>query len=166
MIDILDIKRQQIMDFEGNKKEELLVRFDTSLPFPSVFSSKAGAVYFCIRNGRGIASVPVFTGELKYFFPDFTNYDYLISEDCAVHKSVSVSVDPANKRPATVSTAYVRHPGVFLPEFRDPAPGRLFKESYRKHQAWFLWAEDFTISSPDFEEYLKAMVKRFFTFVM
>ena len=41
--------------------------------------------------------VPVFCEEMKFYYSDYKNYYYLPHEDMAIHKSVSMYVDPAFK---------------------------------------------------------------------
>ena len=76
---------------------------------------------------RGALTLPLFQGELLYFFPDYKNYYYLPLEDQAVHKSVASYVDKKYRRPATAATCYIRKKGVFLPQLRP-----LFAPDYRK----------------------------------
>ena len=76
---------------------------------------------------RGALTLPLFQGELLYFFPDYKNYYYLPLEDQAVHKSVASYVDKKYRRPATAATCYIRKKGVFLPQ-----PRPLFTPDYRK----------------------------------
>ena len=59
--------------------------------------------------------IPLFTGELYHYFPDYKNYFYLPEEDMAVHKSVGSFVDKDHRAPATAANCYVKKEGTFLP---------------------------------------------------
>ncbi|MBR2531105.1 MAG: ribonuclease H-like domain-containing protein [Lachnospiraceae bacterium] len=75
-------------------------------------------------------AVPVYDGELKYFFVDYKNYYYLPAEDYAIHKSVGSYVDRAARRQATARTCYQKKRGRFVPQ---PAPvfTPLFYQEYK-----------------------------------
>lgn len=64
----------------------------------------------------GILQIPLYTGQLKFFFPNYPDYYYLPLEDTAIHKSVAAFVDKAYRKKATASTCYTRREGIFLPE--------------------------------------------------
>lgn len=59
--------------------------------------------------------VPVFSGTLYHFFPDYKNYFYLPEEDMAVHKSVGVFVEAAYRQKATAANCYIKKDSDFLP---------------------------------------------------
>ena len=61
-------------------------------------------------------AVPLYEGELKYFFVDYKNYYYLPAEDCAIHKSVGTYVDRKARRQATARTCYQKRYGHFIPQ--------------------------------------------------
>ena len=81
-------------------------------------------------------AVPLYEGELKYFFADYKNYYYLPAEDCAVHKSVGTYVDRSARRQATARTCYQKKRGrfvwqpapVFTPLFYDEYKGTAYGE--------------------------------------
>ena len=50
--------------------------------------------------------LPLYEGELKYFFKDYKNYSYLKFEDIAVHNSVAEWVDKDAKEKCKPDTAY------------------------------------------------------------
>lgn len=64
-------------------------------------------------------SVPVTSGSLKYFYPDYRNYYYLPEEDRAIHKSVGCYVDSRFREKAKPATCYIRKTGHFVPLFPD-----------------------------------------------
>ncbi|ADL04817.1 exonuclease [Lacrimispora saccharolytica] len=62
-------------------------------------------------------TIDLYEGELKYFYPDYKNYYYLIYEDKAIHKSVAEYVDKEARIKATAKTCYTRRKGCYLPQF-------------------------------------------------
>ena len=59
--------------------------------------------------------LPVYSGELKYFYPNPSDYYYLPLEDCAMHKSVASFVEKEYRKKATAATCYTKKTGTFLP---------------------------------------------------
>lgn len=60
-------------------------------------------------------TLPVYFGELKYFYQTPADYYYLPLEDCAMHKSIATFVDKAYRKKATAATCYTKKEGTFLP---------------------------------------------------
>ena len=58
--------------------------------------------------------LPLYEGELKYFFKDYKNYSYLKFEDIAVHNSVAEWVDKDAKEKCKPDTAYQKKCSLFL----------------------------------------------------
>jgi uncharacterized protein YprB with RNaseH-like and TPR domain len=71
-----------------------------------------------LESGLCKMTIPLAVGELKYFFDQPKDYDYLITEDYAVHKSIGKYVDKAHKQPATKETCYIKKEGIFLPSYK------------------------------------------------
>lgn len=84
--------------------------FELSLPFD-------GLNIKLTLNTDGVVSVvlPVYSGELKYFYLNPADYYYLPAEDCAMHKSVASFVEKKFRKKATAATCYTRQTGLFLP---------------------------------------------------
>ncbi len=66
-------------------------------------------------NGIVMLFLPIFSGELKYFYPNPADYYYLPLEDCAMHKSVASFVEKEYRKKATAATCYTKKTGAFLP---------------------------------------------------
>ena len=104
-------------DYAGKEQKELLLSVRLSLALPRPLSLHADGIFFSGHEKTGLIKVPVFCGELKYFYPDYKNYSYLPQEDMAIHKSVAVYVDKSHRVPARPETCYTRKTGEFLPLF-------------------------------------------------
>ena len=134
-------------DYAGNIQKELLVRltFPAALPVPLSFHG--GGCYFSGSENTGTLKIPILSGELKFFYPDYKNYSYLPEEDNAIHKSVAVYVDKSHRVPATPATCYTRKSGEFLPQHLKPGQEDLFTPAFRKgvkeKESFFLLEEAF-----------------------
>lgn len=53
-------------------------------------------------------SIRLYEGTLKYYYPSYKDYYYLIYEDTAVHKSVGEYVDRDARIKATKETCYTK----------------------------------------------------------
>jgi len=67
------------------------------------------------KNGHVMVLLPIYSGELKYFYPNPADYYYLPLEDCAMHKSVASFVEKEYRKKATAATCYTKKAGAFLP---------------------------------------------------
>ncbi len=162
-------------DYAGNPQKELLVRIKLPLPLPAALSCSKDGCFFSAEQEEGMLKIPVFTGELKYFYPDYKNYSYLPEEDNAIHKSVAVYVDKAHRVPATPETCYTRKSGEFLPlpeqaqEERGREKGKegsmfspLFRQSAKAKERFLMADEAFFRD----EEKLGCYVSRILTAIL
>lgn len=115
-------------------------------------------IVLTVKNNLGSLTIPIFFGELKYFFPDYRNYYYLPAEDQAVHKSIGAYVDPEHRENAKPATCYVRKKGVFLPQPAVLFEPAFYPEYHSKH-IYFEYAESFASSSEKLSAYIQALLK-------
>lgn len=81
-------------------------------------------------------SIRLYEGTLKYYYPNYKDYYYLIYEDTAVHKSVGEYVDRDARIKATKETCYTKKSGVFLPQ-PEPVWIPEFKTSSKDRTGFF-----------------------------
>lgn len=106
-------------------------------------------------------TVPLFQGELKYFFKDYKNYFYLPLEDQAIHKSVGCFVDKELRQPAKPATCYIRKQGTFLPQSEllfEPA----FRTCYQDKLTYFEYKEPLFETLEQFFSYIQSMLSLLF----
>lgn len=120
---ILAASLQDYTDMRGQTKKEFQLTLDLSSAFPvplvcHMENSEYGNFYFTCREKKALLKIPVFSGELKYFYKDYKNYSYLPEEDQAVHKSVAVYVDKSRRMPATAANCYTKSKADFIPIFK------------------------------------------------
>ncbi|MFU0826895.1 MAG: RNase-H-2 domain-containing protein [Lachnoclostridium sp.] len=74
------------------------------------------SIRLLVKNNMLTVKLPVFDGELKYFFENYKDYYYLPMEDTAIHKSVAMYVDKDYKVKAKPANCYIKKQGRFLPQ--------------------------------------------------
>ncbi len=116
----------------------LTCQLSSSLPVP--FEAQ-GALPSSALSGEGSQlsfRVPLYQGELKYFYPNYQDYYYLPWEDMAIHKSVGEYVSGKARKQATAKTCYTRKEGCFLPQI-TPVFQPVFRECFGGKLAYALY---------------------------
>lgn len=144
---------------KGETGKELLLTVVLPLPIPKSFSCHKNGCFFLAEDQKGIFKVPVYEGELKYFYPDYKNYSYLPDEDKAIHKSVAVYVDKNHRQPATAATCYTRKYGDFLPQYRDLFQP-VFRAEYKAKESYFLPDRQWMSSQENLCSYAEHLLKQ------
>ncbi len=104
-------------DIFGQEHRSLRLTCRNGFSVPIGFS-KSNALVSLEAEGEWLTvTIDLYEGELKYFYPDYKNYYYLIYEDKAIHKSVAEYVDKEARIKATAKTCYTRQTGLYLPQF-------------------------------------------------
>lgn len=105
--------------------------FPFTLPFPCElhlpFDDRTISIHLS-KTGQVMVFLPVYSGELKYFYPNPADYYYLPLEDCAMHKSVASFVEKEYRKKATAATCYTKKTGAFVPLFVKNAKKEAQKE--------------------------------------
>lgn len=95
---------------------------------------------FTLTAYTGQIRVHGFEGELKYFYDNYKDYEYLTLEDEAIHKSVAAFVDKKFRQKATRRNCYTKKTDFFLPE-SEIVFSPHFKRSYEDKTFWFSASE-------------------------
>lgn len=105
-------------------------------PFPKPLSVTADCgISLHFHADRFEADLPVFSGSLKYFYPNYKDYYYLPKEDCAIHRKLAQFVDKQFREPANKDNCYTRMEGRFLPAIPGTdAP--VFRRAYKDADAF------------------------------
>ncbi len=151
-------KAEPYLSYDGTPRNELLLYFHPREPYPAPILGTAHGCMLRVQGNEGIIKIPIYTGELKYYYADYREYWYFPEEDEALHRSVAVYADRSHRIPATADTCYTRKTGDFLPEwseFQNP----VFKKERRDPTAWFEFTKELRQNRSFFEAYAGYIVR-------
>jgi len=151
------IKETEIAPFtayDGNEGHELIITLRNDYIVPKRVSYQFKDYYFTINKNTTKIRIPLFEGELKYFYENYKDYFYLPEEDMAVHKSVATFVDKQYRERAKASNCYTRKTGVFLPQLTT-IMSPTFKLEYKDKVSYFELTNDFSESDVMLRRYVK-----------
>lgn len=123
-------------DYQGKLRTELIIEFTYSAPVPAPVSAGFSDCYLMLGGSRGKIRVSVFTGVLRYFYPDHRDYYYLPLEDRAMHKSTSQYADRRSRQQARPENCFVRVRSQFLPQWKKIVTP-IFKYAYNDKTMYF-----------------------------
>ncbi len=135
-IQVTKVSANYYSSFDGKESRELLMKCKLPTALPVQISTFSKGCYFTGHEHEGMLKIPIYHGELKYFYANYRDYYYLPDEDCALHKSISAFVDPSHRTKATKENCYTRKEGDFLPEW-DTLVSPFFKKEYKDHTLFF-----------------------------
>ena len=136
----------QIKDLEleerqnSHTSEKLCLKFSlpSSVPVPLTLTPKNFLLE--IKETSLCLTVPLYQGELCYFFKDYKDYEFIPSEDRAVHKSLANMYPKEMREKAKASTAYQKMKTSFLPVFQEKE--KVFKKTYQDKQCFIPFKEN------------------------
>lgn len=150
-------------DIFGSPEQELLLSYESSCPQPLPVPVQAECSIYSMElyERAALLTVPLYSGELKHFYPDYQNYFYLIYEDNAIHKSVGQYVEKNAKKKATAKLCYTRASGLFLPQ---PAPvwEPCLKADYKDKQLYTHFKPELMQDVSKTAQYFDAVLKNHF----
>lgn len=135
-----------------SQKLTFYLRLDNELPVPVSIRNKE--FYFFAKGQLGRFSVILHTDELKYFYPNYTDYYYLPKEDLSIHKSVAFYVDKEFRTKAKAANCYSKKTGRFLPQYKEILTP-YFKIDYFDKITYFEVTEEFLSNQEDLYLYTK-----------
>lgn len=141
-------------DYEGNPGVEMILTLENDYMVPKRVSYQYKDFYFSMNKNITKIRIPIFEGELKYFYENYKDYFYLPEEDMAIHKSVATFVDKQYRERAKASNCYTRKNGTFLPQhsiIMNPS----FKKEYKDKVTYFELTTDFSSSDVMLRRYAK-----------
>lgn len=110
--------------------------------------------YYVLRAEHSTLKLrlPVITGILKYFYPNYKDYYYLPYEDTAMHKSIAAYVDSECRIKATKETCYTKKHGTFIMIPSYSGDMTIFKKDYNDKNVYLILdpeSTDKTVSDYD-----------------
>ena len=156
----LQIKDLELEERQNSRtSEKLCLKFSlpSSVPVPLTLTPKNFLLE--IKETSLCLTVPLYQGELCYFFKDYKDYEFIPSEDRAVHKSLVNMYPKEMREKAKASTAYQKMKTSFLPIFQEKE--KVFKKTYQDKQCFIPFKEN-TFESISPVEYLLSFLKLYF----
>ena len=153
----LQIKDLELEERQNSRtSEKLCLKFSlpSSVPVPLTLTPKNFLLE--IKETSLCLTVPFYQGELCYFFKDYKDYEFIPSEDRAVHKSLAAMYPKEMREKAKASTAYQKMKTSFLPVFQEKE--KVFKKTYQDKQCFIPFKEN-TFESISPVEYLLSFLK-------
>ena len=156
----LQIKDLELEERQNSRtSEKLCLKFSlpSSVPVPLTLTPKNFLLE--IKETSLCLTVPLYQGELCYFFKDYKDYEFIPSEDRAVHKSLVNMYPKEMREKAKASTAYQKMKTSFLPVFHEKE--KVFKKTYQDKQCFIPFKEN-TFESISPVEDLLSFLKLYF----
>ena len=147
--------------FNGTTGNELIITMQNDYPVPRRISHKLNDFSLMISPTRTSIRVPIYEGELHYFYPNYKDYYYLPEEDLAIHKSVASYVDRQYRENARAYNCYNRKTSSFLPQCSSVMQPE-FRKEYNDKISYFELTEDFCSSDIMLRRYVDHILKYMF----
>ena len=151
-IRVTRVQANYYTDFNGEKKQEILMKLRFLNSLPVAISQGINGCYFTGFDMEGTLKVPLYEEELKYFYSNYKDYYYLPIEDNAIHRSVAHFVDKDHRIRATAATCYTRKQASYLPQW-DILFEPFFKKEYHSKELFFELTDEFKRQRGDFSKY-------------
>lgn len=146
--------------FEGETNYEMIITLKNNYFLPKRVSYQYLDYYLTMNKEESRIRIPLFKGELRYFYSNFKDYFYLPEEDIAIHKSVATFVDKAYRERAKACNCYNRKSGTFLPQY-DSIMNPVFHKQHKDKCSYFELTEDFSTSNVMLQRYVDHIFKLF-----
>lgn len=124
-------------------EKELILELTPDTPLPKRISFGNQEFYFTAFQQKCRIKIKLYTGELKYFYPNYRDYYYLPEEDTSIHKSVAFYVDKDFRTQAKAANCYSKKTGCFLPQYEEIV-SPYFKREYKDKKTYFEMTEEFS----------------------
>jgi hypothetical protein len=155
---ISETRISSFKDIDGTKQKELIITLCNDYPVPKRVSYQYKDFYFISNADISTLRIPIYRGELHFFYPNYKDYYYLPQEDMAIHKSVASFVDKEYRENAHAFNCYTRKTGEFLPQY-DAIMSPIFKKEYKDKVSYFEITEDFYTSDVMLRRYVNHILQ-------
>lgn len=151
-IKVTKVQANYYTDIDQKQAPELIMNLHFLTVLPTTISYSANGCYFIGEKTEGKLRVPMFEGELKYFYANYKDYYYLPKEDVAIHKSVASFVDKEYREQAHASNCYTKKESTYLPQW-DVLFTPFFKKDYKDTDLFFELTDEFKTKREAFNQY-------------
>lgn len=155
---ITEAKIQPYTDYTKNTQTELFITLQNDFPVPKRVSYQYQEYYLTMKKWTTTLRIPIYSGELYFFYPNYQDYYYLPKEDIAIHKSVASYVDKEYKEKAHASNCYNRKNGEFLPQYENIMNPE-FRKTYKDKVSYFEITDDFCTSDIMLRRYVDHILR-------
>ena len=153
----LEIEHSELEETNNcHTSEKICLKFSLPSPVPVPLTLAPKNYLLEIKDKSLILTVPLYQGELCYFFKDYKDYEFIPSEDRVVHKSLASMYPKEMREKAKASTAYQKMKASFLPVFQEKE--KVFKKTYQDKNCFIPFKEN-TFESINPVEYLLSFLK-------
>ena len=152
------VQANSYRDLKGNVRRELLITVVLPNELPRPVSAAAEGCYFRGEGSEAVIKVPLYDGELKYFYANYKDYYYLPSEDVALHKSVATFVDKEYRVQASAANCYTRKESSYLPQW-DGSFTPYFRKDYQSKALFFELTDDLKKDRAAFTAYANQVLQ-------
>ncbi len=146
--------------FEGENGQEMIITLNNDYVLPKRVSYQCQDYYLTMNQDISRIRIPLYEGELRYFYPNYKDYYYLPQEDMAIHKSVATFVDKEYRERAKACNCYNRKTGTFLPQY-DTIMNPVFQKQHKDKCSYFELTEDFSTSDVMLRRYVDHIFRLF-----
>ncbi|MCH5250462.1 MAG: ribonuclease H-like domain-containing protein [Lachnospiraceae bacterium] len=153
------VQANSYRDYHGNNRHVLIMKLKLSTPLPRPISAMANGCRFHAEDSEGTLKIPIYDGELKYFYSNYKDYYYLPIEDLAMHKSVASFVDKNHREQANASNCYTRKYSSYLPQW-DVLVEPFFKREYNSKDLFFELTDEIKKNRKLFSKYANHILNR------
>lgn len=143
---------------DGSTAKELLITLKNDFPVPHRVTYQFRDFYFISKDDITTIRIPIYCGELHFFYPNYKEYYYLPQEDIAIHRSVATYVDKGYRENAHASNCYTRKTGEFLPQY-ESIMNPEFRKEYKDKVSYFEITEDFCTSDVMLRRYVEHILQ-------
>ena len=88
-------------------RDTLCFVFKTDYPFPKPVRARFDFADILLEENKAVIKLPVYTGNLRHYFPDYKNYYYLPDEGTIIHKSLGEFVDRDHRENAVKENCFL-----------------------------------------------------------
>lgn len=145
-------------DIFGQEHRILKLICKNGVSLPAGFAKSNSLISLEAEGECLTVSIGLFEGELKYFYPDYKNYYYLVYEDRAIHKSVAEYVDKEARIKATAKNCYIRQKGCYIPQL-TPLWTPYLKKDYKDKISYISYEPDFFLKEEHVTVYVRHILE-------
>ncbi len=160
------LKSHEIVDLRMSQNKVLSLLYDcmqpdtdTTIKVPHSVDIEIDGWTLNMEESSINLCTDLYSGELKYFYPDYKDYYYLPFEDKAIHKSVAEFVDPKFRKKATAKTCYQKLNGIFVPEV-DPVFSPTLSKEYKDKIFYAKYEDNMFDDQKASASYLASVIKK------